>query len=304
MYCPPSYSNRDADIELPCLADPSQAAGPSPTSHWVIPGRLLCGAHPNVLLMNNTYISRMQNLLAVGITTFVDLTRPRDITDYQHPPNKYFDPNTPNYQPVAKQLAKSQFSREIAFVNFPIVDGNVGSFGSVFNLLLEICHRLANGECIYVHCMAGMGRAGTIMSCLIGMLYNMESPEALAKNRELHNCRLWAIKDYSPQRPCQFEQVKQILAFYHANKSQLRPYLPKFILPMQYQSTTAVDSSSSYSENVNTFNPQEIETNSLSSNKSGELVDSQDCQEYVKSSASCVEFRKDYLLAAITPCVK
>ncbi len=47
--------------------------------------------------------------------------------------------------------------------------------------LADVRGRLAAGECVYVHCWGGRGRAGTVGACALATLYGLPADEALAR---------------------------------------------------------------------------------------------------------------------------
>jgi len=53
--------------------------------------------------------------------------------------------------------------------------------GSMDAALADIRGRLAAGECVYVHCWGGRGRAGTVGACALAALYGLPADAALAR---------------------------------------------------------------------------------------------------------------------------
>jgi hypothetical protein len=51
---------------------------------------------------------------------------------------------------------------------FPITDGwTPPTPGAPIPLVREVCDHLANGDTVVIHCMGGLGRAGTIAACVL-----------------------------------------------------------------------------------------------------------------------------------------
>jgi len=108
-------------------------ARPFDHSYWLLPGRLLAGAHPGLR-------DRLRALQAAGVTRFVDLTGPRDAL--------------PSYAPSWAVRT-----------NFPIEDFGVPSVTAMRATLDAIAAALDDDQRVYLHCRAGIGRTGTVAAC-------------------------------------------------------------------------------------------------------------------------------------------
>ncbi|CAM4782521.1 unnamed protein product [Rotaria magnacalcarata] len=156
------------------------ARGPTPFSHWVIPKLLLASAYPGEKNPNS-------HKLLTQLKTF-----------------------TP-YQDVMLQYAKEE-NREIEFVSFPIQDQSVHQDNQcVLDFCLELCDRVKRGQVVLVHCWGGHGRTGTIISIMIGILFNLNSKEAIFMNRRLHDQRIRTNGIPSPEAQSQIDQIRIIL---------------------------------------------------------------------------------------------
>ena len=69
--------------------------------------------------------------------------------------------------------------RDVRAVWFPIHDLHAPSLDDAVGLVEALVHRLRRGEHLLVHCAAGIGRAGTIATCLLIAL-GMDPESALA----------------------------------------------------------------------------------------------------------------------------
>lgn len=103
-----------------------------------------------------------------GVRTFVDLTFSNEskITPYK---TKYL------------------------YISFPIHDNLIPNDDSLFiKLIHRLCYIILNTSPehkIYIHCKGGHGRSGIIVSCLVCILMNMNSYEAINYTSKCHNNR-------------------------------------------------------------------------------------------------------------------
>lgn len=125
-------------------SSPSWPASPVPNSYWVEPGRLLAGEYPGAPRADAP--SRIQALLAAGITSFIDLTGEGELPPYSH--------DLPD--------------REVVHRRFPIIDHGVPDSPAVMSsVVAAIASDLEEGRRVYVHCRAGIGRTGMAVGCYL-----------------------------------------------------------------------------------------------------------------------------------------
>jgi protein-tyrosine phosphatase len=56
----------------------------------------------------------------------------------------------------------------LELISFPVADGWVpSSVEAVSSLIARILHRMRSGRTVVVHCMAGLGRTGTVAACCL-----------------------------------------------------------------------------------------------------------------------------------------
>lgn len=119
---------------------------PPPLAHsyWVEPAKLLAGEHP-CAVEGIARSRRVQLLVASGVRTFIDLTQPGEMPDYERllPEGvKYHRLPIPDHSVPEKPQHMHEIQRTLA--------REVGGRGAV-----------------YVHCRAGWGRTGTAVGCYL-----------------------------------------------------------------------------------------------------------------------------------------
>lgn len=103
------------------------------------PGRLIAGRHPCAWGPQNA-AAEVNDLLAGGVTLFLDLTEDGELEPYAH-----FVPAPARH------------------VRIPIRDFSVPTPEELEAALDEIDGELAAGGLVYVHCWAGCGRTGVVV---------------------------------------------------------------------------------------------------------------------------------------------
>ncbi|MGH1348469.1 MAG: protein-tyrosine phosphatase family protein [Nannocystales bacterium] len=127
--------------------DPVCAEHPIASSYWAEPGKLLAGPHPGVG-DRATQRATLRALADAGIRTVIDLTTPREL---------------PGVRVLWEKLAPN--AEEWAWVGSPVLDGGIPSRAGMQLVLDTIDASCGRGRPVYVHCMGGLGRAGTVVAC-------------------------------------------------------------------------------------------------------------------------------------------
>ncbi|HEU4626154.1 MAG TPA: ADP-ribosylglycohydrolase family protein [Steroidobacteraceae bacterium] len=117
---------------------------PFPNAYWVIPGKLLAGEHPGGGTREETQ-KRLQKLLDVGVTCFIDLTMPDELPSY--------DMDLP---------------MSVEYIRKPIKDHAVPARREhMLDIQASLDYAVRSGQTAYVHCRAGIGRTGTVIACFL-----------------------------------------------------------------------------------------------------------------------------------------
>jgi protein-tyrosine phosphatase len=129
---------------------------PVENSYWVEEGKLLAGEYP---------VDFLKELIKAGFKCFIDLTAS----------NRY-QPYTDN----AKNI-----SDDVEVHCFPIKNRSIPKSNKyTIQILDTIDKNLKQNRMVYVHCLAGIGRTGTIVGCWLSR-HGYSGKEALLKLNEL-----------------------------------------------------------------------------------------------------------------------
>ena len=154
----PAGSVRSGPVVATHLCVPAEDQTPEGVTgetFWVEPGLLLAGPYPGHLDQDQAE-AKLAALLDLGVDTFLDLTEEGEV-------GPSGDPLVP-YDELALQLARD---RGIAgsYLRMPIRDLDVPEVWHMDAMLLLIANRILDGGCVYVHCLGGVGRTGTVLGC-------------------------------------------------------------------------------------------------------------------------------------------
>jgi len=213
----------------------------SATANWVIPNKLMAGESPsNPTNVRETKDAMFALRLDGKITTFVCLqaevppqTSDEDCVDFggvklscsQHgevvptgQANKTVKIILPSYADMARNVPNVPRPK---FVYYGIKDdGVVESLEGLDVLIQDLVKRVEDGEVLYIHCTAGRGRTGVVVSSILGQLYpNLSAEEVLERINTYYAVRSkgagkWVNPSMrSPETESQCQQVKDYLKF-------------------------------------------------------------------------------------------
>lgn len=168
--------------------------GPTPTSNWVIRGRVCCGAAPNA--------QQPRYAEALGRERFAFL-----ICLMEKEPEPA----------VIDMIAASAGGFRPQLMHFPMVDGTAFQSALQANDFLAFCRRLvATLETeplarAYIFCHGGHGRTGMFVSCLLALAYGLNGMRAVNMCSRLHDARVNTMGQSSPQTQEQRTAVLTLL---------------------------------------------------------------------------------------------
>jgi protein tyrosine phosphatase len=130
---------------------------PFPRSYWVIPGKLLAGFYPGSKDLKEA-TSKLTALINAGIQHVINLMEPdeRDFTGNRFVP----------YADLMESIA-SKMRISVTFDHLPIKDLSVPTEHHMTRILNQIDLCIKHEIPVYVHCLGGIGRTGTVVGCYL-----------------------------------------------------------------------------------------------------------------------------------------
>ena len=130
---------------------------PFARSYWVVPGKFLAGYYPGDIDVYEKE-RKLRNLLASGIRYIINLMEETERDWYGEPFG--------NYHPHFIQYAR-EIDIEVTCVRRPIRDMHIPACQEMKIILNEIDLVVENKNPVYVHCLGGKGRTGTVVGCYL-----------------------------------------------------------------------------------------------------------------------------------------
>ena len=172
---------------------------PSPYSYWVIPGRFAAGEYPGAKDPAEA-APKVESLLKSGINHFIDLTG----LNMRGQPD-----NLTAYSEIAQEQAH-RLGLSVDWEQHTIVDGSVPhTLQHMTRILDAIDVAMGDDKTVYLHCLGGVGRTGTVVGCWL-VRHGYTGDEALHRISELWSETGLAAKHHhgSPETREQREYVR------------------------------------------------------------------------------------------------
>jgi len=138
---------------------------PHDNCYWLVPGSILAGEYPGDQL-ERTARRKLRELLAVGVTHFLDLTEERDGLE-------------PYFHLLDEEAEAAGIA--VAFRSMPLPDCSVPhSRAYLADVLDALDEAVEAGHCVYLHCWGGIGRTGLVAGCYL-VRHGRSGEQALAE---------------------------------------------------------------------------------------------------------------------------
>jgi protein-tyrosine phosphatase len=170
-----------------------QSAGddrPFIKSYWVIPGQFLAGEYPGSIFEENAQ-HKVAKLLECGVNAFIDLTENSELLPYE---------------PILRSLSQSCDTSPV-YLQMPIQDFNIPSREGMIKILDTLDSVISQGRVVYLHCMGGVGRTGTVVGCYL-VRHGMPADHALDEINRLRMVIPPGLRRNSPETPVQIALIK------------------------------------------------------------------------------------------------
>jgi len=197
------------------------------TAHWVIPNILMQGSRPGFGVSSETTLQdQVQTIKEAGCTTFVCAqaeclpeegsilldndggvrkSQPKDLSPYAS-------------HVISAAKGDDSTSNKPTFLYYGIIGMQTAkSNDSLSNAVHDIANRIKDNETVYIHCGGGVGRAGLLTACVLGLLYDdLDAESALEYTTAF--CQVRNMKGIEEEvhysSPETDEQKDQVREFY------------------------------------------------------------------------------------------
>ena len=130
---------------------------PFEQAYWVVADKLMAGYYPGY--GNNELVKRqLHGLLKCGIRHFISLMRSDEI--------KWFGKPIIPYEDQTRSIART-FACNVSFERMPVKDMWIPTRIEMARILDTIDTNIQTGQPVYLHCLGGVGRTGTVVGCYL-----------------------------------------------------------------------------------------------------------------------------------------
>lgn len=116
---------------------------------------------------------------------------------------------------VILNLSGKEYSvdEKIIYLSYPIGSGKAPSIKMANEILARLLDFNSQNHIIYIHCVGGHGRAGTIAALLVGRLYQWDAIDAIQYVEKMRETREDTSRNFipTPEMPAQVNLVVKLL---------------------------------------------------------------------------------------------
>ena len=164
--------NKNQNESLP---DSPPNSVPFNQAYWVIPDKLMAGCYPGSEVTAEAE-SNLTGLLDHGIRHFVNLMEPGEINRA----GNLFVP----YEKPLKEIAAAK-DCEVTVERLAIKDMGIPSRAGMARILDRIDANIEQNRPVYLHCLGGIGRTGTVVGCYLARHGDAVDQQLIAHIQEL-----------------------------------------------------------------------------------------------------------------------
>lgn len=188
-------------------SDPSPPP-PFGNSYWVVPGALLAGGYPGRRDPDKV-MRNILHLLDVGIRDILSLMEMHEVT--------FLSRAITPYESELPHILHRE-NRSLSVTRIPIEDMGVPSTRTMVEILDTVDDCIDRGRPVFVHCLGGRGRTGTVVGCYL-VRHGMDGKSAL---RQIEALRRLGRTDGLPS-PETRSQREMVLAWERLDPQRTDP---------------------------------------------------------------------------------